>query len=77
MGDIAMSMLKVIEVLAESDKSFDDAVQVAVSTAAKSVRDIKSIYVKDMNASVQGDKIVSYRVNAMISFLLENQSAAG
>lgn len=66
-----MSMLKVIEVLAESDKSFEDAVQTAVTNAAKSVRNIKSIYIKEMEASVQNDKVSKYRINAKISFLLE------
>jgi len=66
-----MSMLKVIEVLAESDKSFEDATQVAVSTAAKSVRNIKSIYIKEMEAAVENDKVSKYRINAKISFLLE------
>ncbi|WP_439155188.1 dodecin family protein [Yoonia sp.] len=68
-----MSMLKVIEVLAESDKSFEAAASAAVAQAAKSVRNIKSIYIKEMNAQVEGDKIVSYRVNANITFLLDDQ----
>jgi flavin-binding protein dodecin len=70
-GGNDMSMLKVIEVLAESDKSFEDAVQTAVTNAAKSVRNIKSIYIKEMEASVQNDKVSKYRINAKISFLLE------
>lgn len=67
-----MSMLKVIEVLAESDKSFEDAVQVAVTTAGKTVHNIKSIYIKEMEASVQNDKVSKYRINAKISFLLDD-----
>lgn len=69
-----MSMLKVIEVLAESSESFEAAVNAAVVQASKSVRNIKSIYIKEMNGHVEGDKIVSYRVNAKITFLLEGQS---
>jgi len=72
-----MSMLKVVEVLAESNTSFEDAVQNAVSKASESVRNIKSVYIKDMNAAVENNKIVSYRVNAKISFLLEDQPAGG
>jgi len=67
-----MSMLKVIEVLAESDKSFEDAVQVAVTNAAKSVRNIKSIYIKEMEAAVDNAKVVKYRINGKISFVLED-----
>lgn len=66
-----MSMLKVIEVLAESNDSFEDAARVAVANASTSVRDIKSIYIKEMSGQVADGKITSYRVNAKITFLLE------
>ncbi|MEQ8165131.1 MAG: dodecin family protein [Alphaproteobacteria bacterium] len=67
-----MTMLKVIEVLAQSDKNWEDAAQKAVDQAGKSVRDIKSIYIKEMEASVENGKITRYRINGKISFLLEN-----
>ena len=66
-----MSMLKVIEVLAESEKNWEDATQSAITQAGKSVRNIKSIYVKDMEATVENGKIAMYRINAKISFLLD------
>lgn len=71
-----MSMLKVIEVLAESDKGFDDAARVAVANASETVRNIKSIYIRDMNATVEDGQITSYRVNAKISFVLDGQTAS-
>ncbi len=64
-------MLKVIEVLAESNKSWDDAAANAVVTAAKTVHGIKSIYIKEFEAKVDGAKIVSYRINGKITFLLD------
>jgi flavin-binding protein dodecin len=64
-------MLKVIEVLAESKKSWDDAASVAVATAARTVRNIRSINVKNLQATVKNDKIASYRINAKITFELE------
>jgi len=64
-------MLKVIEVLAESDKSWEDAASNAVTRAAKSVHGIKSIYIKDMEAKVENNKITQYRINAKISFTLD------
>lgn len=64
-------MLKVIEVLSESEKSWEDAASVAVKTAAKTVHSIKSIYIENMEAAVKDNKIVSYRINAKISFLLD------
>ena len=64
-------MLKVIEVLAESDKSWEDAASQAVTRASKSVHGIKSIYIKDMNAQVENNTITKYRINANISFTLD------
>jgi dodecin len=63
-----MAVIKVIEVLAQSDKSWEDAAQKAVSEAAKSVEDIKSIYIKEFEATVENNKITNYRINAKISF---------
>jgi flavin-binding protein dodecin len=68
-----MTTLKVIEVLAESDKSFEDAAQQAVTIAAKSVRHISSIYIKDLSAQVENGRIRRYRINGKISFALEDQ----
>ncbi|WP_127845907.1 dodecin family protein [Psychroflexus aestuariivivens] len=67
-----MSIVKVIEVIASSNESFDDATRNAVIEASKSVKNIKSVYVKEMNANVTGDRIVSFAVNAKISFELES-----
>ena len=64
-------MLKVIEVLAESDDSWEDAAAQAVANASKTVHGIKSVYIKELEAKVEGDKIVKYRINAKISFILE------
>lgn len=63
-----MSVVKVIEVIASSEKGFDDAVNNALQEASKSVKNIESIYVKDMNAKVKDNRIVSYGVITKISF---------
>jgi flavin-binding protein dodecin len=68
---MAANMLKIIEVLTESDKSWEDAAQQAVLHAAKTVHGIKSIYIKNFEAKVENDRIVKYRINANISFLLD------
>ncbi len=67
-----MKIVKVIEVIATSEKGFEDAAQVAVNQASKSVKNIKSIYIKEMKAGVENNKITSYAVNAKISFEVEN-----
>ncbi|MCB1548606.1 MAG: dodecin domain-containing protein [Hyphomicrobiaceae bacterium] len=66
-----MTMLKVIEVLAESEKSWEDAAQVAIKNASQSVRGIRSIYLKNLEATVENGRIAKYRINAKISFSLE------
>lgn len=64
-------MLKVIEVLAESDKSWEDAAAEAVKQAAKTLKNIRSIYIENFEAKVQDNRVVRYRVNGKISFELE------
>jgi flavin-binding protein dodecin len=66
-----MSIHKVIEVLAQSEKSWDDAAQQAVNEASKSVRGIKSVYLKNAEAVVKDNKIVAYRINAKVTFEIE------
>lgn len=66
-----MTMLKVIEVLAQSDRSWEDAAQQAVLNASKTVHDIRSIYIENLEATVENGKIAKYRINGKISFVLE------
>jgi flavin-binding protein dodecin len=66
-----MAVIKVIELIAQSEKSWEDAVQTAVAEASKTLRDIKNVYIEDMQATVENDRIAQYRVNAKISFLVE------
>lgn len=67
-----MSIVKVIEVIASSNNSYEEATENAVAEASKSVNNIKSVYVKEMNANVTNNKIVSYAVNAKISFEVDS-----
>ncbi len=64
-------VVKVIEVLAQSSKSWEDAAKNAITEASKSVRNIQSIYIKDKSAKVVDNKIVKYRITAKISFIIE------
>jgi flavin-binding protein dodecin len=63
-----MAVLKVIEIMASSEKGWEDATAVAVKMAGKTVKEIRSVYIKDMSAVVNKNKITEYRVNAKISF---------
>ena len=66
-----MALLNVIEILTESDTSWEEAAQQAVQTAAKTVRGISSIYIKEFEAVVENNQITRYRINAKISFVHE------
>ena len=63
-----MSVLKVIEVLGNSTVSFEDAVNNVVKEASKTVKNIKSVYVKDMQVTVNNNQIKEYRVNTKVTF---------
>ena len=69
--EVRMSTLKVIEVLAESNKSWEDAAQEAVTTASKTVRNVKSIWIYNFEATVKDGKLKNYRINAKVSFDLD------
>jgi len=66
-----MAVVKVIEILAESTKSWEDATKLAVSEAAKTVRNIKTVYIESLQAVVEKNEVVRYRVDAKISFIVE------
>lgn len=63
-----MSVLKVIELLASSEESWEDAVKNAVATASKTIKGIRSVYVQDQSAMVNNNQVVEFRVNVKISF---------
>jgi len=63
-----MSVLKVIEILANSNKSWEDAAKNAVTEASKSVKNIRSIYINEQSATVKDGKMDNYRVNVKITF---------
>ena len=65
-----MEVVKVIEILAESEISWEAATQEAVAEVAKTVKNIQSVYIKEFQAIVRNDKITTYRVNAKISFIV-------
>lgn len=67
-----MAIVKVIEVIAQSNKGWEDATQQALTEAKKTIRNIQSIYVKEFQAIVDDrQEIAVYRINAKISFLVD------
>lgn len=67
-----MAVVKVIELMADSTESWEAATQAAVTEASKTVKNIKSVYVENLQAIVDGGNITKYRVNVKISFLVKD-----
>ena len=68
-----MTIVKVIEVIASSEKSFDDAVKQAVQETSRTIRNIDSVWIKDMKVHVKDGEIKSYGVICKVSFRVTNE----
>jgi flavin-binding protein dodecin len=67
----AMSVAKVTELSVTSTKSFEDAIQQGVERATKTLRNVKSAWVKEMRVSVENNKVSEYQVNMQVTFVLD------
>ncbi|MDQ2719070.1 MAG: dodecin family protein [Bacteroidota bacterium] len=68
-----MPIVKVIEVIASSETSFDEAVKNAVTEVSKTVKNIDSVYVKDFKVHVKDEKIISYGIICKVSFRVNDK----
>jgi flavin-binding protein dodecin len=66
-----MSVAKVSEISATSSKSFEDAVQQGLSRASRTIRNIRSAWIKEQHVRVADGKITEYQVNMMVTFVLD------
>ena len=66
-----MSIARITEISSTSTKSFEDAIQSAVSRATKTLRNVRGAWVKEQQIKIDDGKIVEYQVNLMITFVLE------
>ena len=66
-----MAVVKVIELMADSPVSWEDAAQVAIAKASKTISNIRAAYIKDHSVTVSDGKVTSYRVTLKISFEVE------
>ena len=67
-----MAVVKVIEIMAESTVSWEVATKDALAEAAKTIKNIQSIYVDSMQAVVENNQIARYRVGTKISFIVKD-----
>ncbi len=66
-----MSIARVTEISSTSTKSFEDAIQGGVKRATETLRNVRSAWVKEQQIKIEGNNIVEYQVNMMITFVLE------
>lgn len=66
-----MAVARVTEIIASSRKSFDDAVEVGVARAAKTLKNLTGAWVKDHKVVIEKGKIVEWRVGLKVTFILE------
>ncbi|MBN2410832.1 dodecin domain-containing protein [candidate division KSB1 bacterium] len=65
-----MSIAKVTEIISSSPKSFDDAVKAGIERANKTLKNVKSAWIKDQQVTVEKGKILEYRVTMKVTFVL-------
>jgi flavin-binding protein dodecin len=67
-----MSVAKVSEISSTSTKSFEDALQSGLARANQTLRNVRSMWIKEQQVRVEGGKIAEYQVNMMITFVLDD-----
>jgi dodecin len=67
-----MSVAKVSELSSTSTKSFEDAIQQGIARASKTLRNIRSVWIKEQHVRLEKNKIVEYQVNMLVTFILDD-----
>ncbi len=67
-----MSVAKVVELSATSKKSFEDAIAKGIERASRTLRNVKGAWIKEQQVSIEDGRIVAFRVNLMITFILDD-----
>jgi hypothetical protein len=69
-----MSLAKIVEISSESTASFEDAINQGIQIASKTVQNIKGAWVKEQQVVVEDGKVVKYRVDLKITFVLDSHA---
>ena len=67
-----MSVARITEISSTSNKSFEDAIQQGINRATQTLRNVRSAWIKEQEVEIQNDQIASYKVNMLITFVLED-----
>jgi flavin-binding protein dodecin len=71
-GEPAMAVARVTEISSTSTKSFEDALNQGVARATKTLRNVKSAWVKEQRVDVENGRVAEYQVNLLVTFVLED-----
>ena len=67
-----MAVARVTEISATSSTSFDEAIKEGIARATRTLRNVKSAWVKEQRVEVENDQVVEYQVNLLITFVLDD-----
>jgi flavin-binding protein dodecin len=67
-----MAVARVSEISSTSTKSFEDAIQTGIARATKTLRNVRSAWVKEQRVDIRDDRIAEYQVNLMVTFVLDD-----
>ncbi len=70
-----MSVARVTEISSTSEKSFEDAIKQGISRASKTLRNVRGAWIKEQQIDIEGESITRYRVNMLVTFVLDDASA--
>jgi flavin-binding protein dodecin len=74
-GDAVMSVAKVIELTSTSSKSFEDAIEKGIARADKTLKNVEGAWIKEQKVVVEDGRIAGFRVNMMVTFVLEDENS--
>ena len=72
-----MTIARITEISSTSSSSFDDAIDRGIARATRTLRNVRSAWVKDQRVEIEGDRVSEYQVNLLITFVLDERDASG
>ena len=70
-----MSVARVVEISSTSSKSFEDAMQQGIARATKTLRNVRSAWIKEQEVRIDGNRVADYKVNMLVTFVLDDTDA--
>jgi flavin-binding protein dodecin len=75
--EATMAIARITEISSTSDTSFDDAIDQGVARATRTLRNVRSAWIKDQRVEIENDRVTTYQVNLLITFVLDDVDERG